>query len=234
MYYQLYMQINELCFLFGIYAAASNVSWLIPTNILMKKTFAKFVSAAVVVWALVQSTQAAPIAGTIGFTGRVQLDSGSSSTANSVVGWVNPTVNGASGDFTSLVGSAVVIKSPWNFNTAASTPGITDFWKVGGFSFELTSSSITAQGGAAGTSGFVNVSGIGIVRSANFSDTTIVWNFSTQDPKIVGQNGNPDTFTFSVSQVTAGQLSVPDGALTVTLLGFALTGVGLFRKKLNA
>lgn len=179
----------------------------------------------VIALALVQGLQANSIVGTIGFTGRVALDKGTASTASKVVAWVNPKVNGTSGDFSSLVdGTAVAIFSPWNF-ASGSVPG---FWTCGAFTFDLQSSSITSQGGVAGISGFVNVSGIGVVHAAGFDDTTIIWNFSSQDPKIIG---NPDSFTFSVSQVS---VSVPDGASTMMLLGVALSTAGFLRRKLVA
>lgn len=196
----------------------------------MKNTFIKFAGAVAVLIALVQSLQATQISGTIGFTGRVALNTGSASTAKQVVGWVNPTVNGASGDFLPYVntgtattlGSSVTIFSPWSFNSGA----IAAFWKVGGFTFDLTSSKIEAQGGIAGLTGFVNVSGIGTISGNGFNVTSIIWNFSSQDPAIIG---NPDSFTFSASHVT-----VPDGASTIALLGLALTSAGLLRKKLAA
>ena len=191
----------------------------------MKNKFIKFAGVAVVALACVQAVSAAPIVGTIGFTGRVALDTSTASTASQVVAWVNPKVNGTSGDFSTLAdGTAVSIVSPWNFASGA----ISSFWTCGAFTFDLTMSSITGQGGVAGISGYVNVSGIGVVHAAGYDDTTIIWNFSSQDPQIIG---NPNSFTFSVSQVS---VSVPDAASTLVLMGMALTGVGLLRKKLAA
>jgi hypothetical protein len=191
----------------------------------MKIMFTKYIAAAVLATALVQCVQANSIVGTIGFTGRVALDTGTASTASRVVQWVSPKVNGTSGDFTSLAdGTAVNIFSPWNFVTGST---VTSFWTCGAFTFDLTSSSVTSQGGVAGISGYVNVSGFGIVRSAGYDDTYIIWNFSSQDPRIIG---NPDSFTFSVSQTS--QPRVPDAASTLALLGLALSGAGLLRKKL--
>ncbi len=180
---------------------------------------------AAIALAFVQVLSAAPIIGSIGFTGRVALDTGTASTASKVVAWVNPKVNGTSGDFSVLAdGTAVSIFSPWNFTSGS----IANFWTCGAFTFDLTVSSITGQGGIAGINGYVNVSGIGVVRADGFEDTTIIWNFTSQDPKIIG---NPDSFTFSVSQVS---VSVPDAASTLALLGLTCIGVGLMRRKLSA
>ena len=68
----------------------------------MKNKFIKFAGVAVVALACVQAVSAAPIVGTIGFTGRVALDTSTASTASQVVAWVNPKVNGTSGDFSTL------------------------------------------------------------------------------------------------------------------------------------
>lgn len=202
----------------------------------MKNILAKFAAVTVVVLGLVPVGQTAQISGTIGFTGRVVLDTGTASTASQVVAWVAPTVNGTSGNFSVLNnGLAVSIFSPWNFVSGAinpSTTGGAHFWSVGGFNFDLISSSILSQGGVAGTTGYVNVTGNGTVSGNNFQTTAIIWNFSTQDPKIIG---NPDTFTFSVSQVaTPTTPRVPDGGITLVALGLALTGTTLIRKKIAA
>lgn len=190
----------------------------------MKNTFLKYATLVAVALASIQSLHATPIVGTIGFTGRVALDTGSTATASKVVAWVNPKVNGTSGDFSSLAdGTAVSIKSPWNFASGS----ITKFWTCGAFTFDLTSSKIISQGGIIGISGFVNVSGVGVVHNVGFDDTIIIWNFSSQDPRIIG---SPDSFTFSVSQVT----TVPDGAVTIALLGLALTSASLLRRQFAA
>jgi hypothetical protein len=189
----------------------------------MKYSFLKTVSLAAVAFALAQSVQATPITGTIGFTGRVVLDTDSASTATQVISWVNPTVNGTSGSFSSVAtGTAATITQPWSFTTGS----MPSFWSAGGFTFNLAYSSITSQGGNAGTTGYVNVSGIGSVSGNGYDATSIIWNFSTQDPRIAS---NPDSFTFSASNI-----AVPDGASTIALLGFALTGASMLRRKLAA
>jgi hypothetical protein len=189
----------------------------------MKNTFLKLSLVAVVI-ALAQSLQANPmITGTIGFTGRVTLNASSASTATQVSTWINPAVNGTSGSFTSVAnGTGATITQPWLFNSGA----IGGFWSVGGFTFDLGSSSITSQGGTAGTSGYVNVSGIGLVSGNGYQATTMIWNFSTQDPIIAT---GPDSFTFSASNI-----ATPDGGSTMMLLGLALTGAGMVRRKLSA
>jgi hypothetical protein len=192
---------------------------LTKTNQINMKNMFKFVGVAAVVLALSQTLQAVPITGTIGFTGRVSLDTTSAGTATEVVNWVNPSVNGTSGAFTVASGS-VNFASPWFFNTPATSP-INTFWTVGGFTFKLLSSWITTQG-----SGGVLVNGTGIVTGNGYDATTLGWSFTCQDPAVTS---NPSTFTFSASAA-----SVPDGGATVMLLGIALSGMALLRRKLTA
>jgi hypothetical protein len=184
----------------------------------MKNMF-KFAGVAALVLALSQTLQAVPITGAIGFTGRVSLDTTSAGTATEVVNWVNPAVNGTTGSFTTVANATSVnFASPWFFTT---TSPINTFWTVGGFTFQLLSSWITYQGG-----GSVIVNGTGIVSGNGYTATTLGWSFTTQDPAVTS---NPSTFTFSASSN-----SVPDGGATVMLLGIALSGVALLRRKLTA
>jgi hypothetical protein len=195
----------------------------------MKTTIFKFIGVMAVGLSLAQAVQASQMSGTIGFTGRVVLNTGTASTASQVIAWLSPTVNGTSGDFGSVAnGTSVnmINATPWSFVSGS----VTAFWQVGGFSFDLIGSSVLSQGGVAGTTGFVNVTGTGTVSGNGFDPTTIIWNFSTQDPAI---RGNPDSFTFSMSHV-ATPTRVPDGGLTVAAFALALTGTALLRKKLAA
>lgn len=100
----------------------------------------------------------------------------------------------------------------WNFNTATTTP-INHFWMVGAFSFELEYSHIVSQG-----NGSVDVSGWGWVSAAGFDTTEMSWNFSSP---------GTGSWTFSASSAT------PDGGATVILLGIALSGIALLKKKLT-
>ena len=188
----------------------------------MKKMI-KFGGLAAVVLALAQTVQAAFITGNIGFTGRVTYDTGSAGTATQVASWITPTVNGTSGDFTTVAnGTAVAFVAPWSF---ASGP-VAGFWSVGGYTFDLIASSVTSQGGTPGLTGFVVVNGTGTVSGNGFQTTALNWSFSSQDP---GVTSNPITFTFS-----AAGTSVPDGGATAALLGLALSGAALLKRKLMA
>jgi len=195
----------------------------------MKKMI-KLAGIAAVALVLVQSVQAIPISGAIGITGAVQFNTSSAGNASSVTTWVNPTVNLTSGAFNiiPLNSSVTFYNAIWNFVT--TSPTLPFFWTVSngtsGFQFILNSSSITAQG-----PGFVVVNGTGTITAtganpSGYTATVLGWSFTSQDPAVTH---NPDQWTFSASAN-----SVPDGGATVMLLGIALSGVALLRKKLTA
>ena len=99
-----------------------------------------------------QQAQADPITGTITFGGSVNMN-GNANTATMVTGWHgfggvgNPLVVDADGDFLAngvMPGvSTGTFATPWSFNSGA----VANFWSVGGFTFNLTASSIFSQGG---------------------------------------------------------------------------------------
>jgi hypothetical protein len=195
----------------------------------MKKMI-KLAGVAAVALVLVQSVQAIPVTGAIGFTGAVQFNTSSAGTAAAVTTWVNPMVTLDSGSFSiiPLTTAATFSAAVWNFVT--TSPTLPFFWTVSngtsGFQFVLNSSGITAQG-----PGFVVVNGTGTVTATGanplgYTATTLSWSFTSQDP---ASTHNPDQWTFSASAN-----SVPDGGATVMLLGIALSGVALLRKKLTA
>jgi hypothetical protein len=186
---------------------------------------------AAVALALTQTLQATSITGNVGFTGSVTYDTSSAGNATEVTSWINPQVSPSlpTGTFAGLVlpGQAVTFTAgTWSFNDAIT---INPFWMVDGFTFELLSSHIVAHGVTTpGTDGYVIVSGTGMVSGNGFTSTAMTWSFTSQDP-VAGNN--PDSWSFSAS---ANSVGVPDGGATVMLLGIALSGVALLRKKLTA
>jgi hypothetical protein len=189
---------------------------------LSKTILAVLVTAIVTCGLLSQHAQAVSIKGNITFTGTASLNTNSANTATTVTGWHGfgsgglPQVADHDGDFNGFVtdGDAVTIVFPWAFNSGA----VPNFWSVDGFVFNLTSSSIIAQG-----SGSVTVAGTGTISGHGFDQTSGTWNFTTQNPSANSR------FSFSA----AGAAGVPDGGAGVALLGIALTGVEVLRRKLK-
>src|SRR6266480_3791418 len=110
-----------------------------------------------------QQAQATPINGTIQFAGSVAFNTHSLATATRVVTWFDVFNNAGfsnvaadDGDFAGIApGTQATMGQPWIFNPSTPTPGL---WNVGGFTFDLTNSSIDTQ-----NSGALTISGTGIV-----------------------------------------------------------------------
>jgi len=178
----------------------------------------------------VTQVHAVPIAGNIGFTGQLTLNSSSPATATAVTSWINTAVNGDSGVFgTGLFAIALntpVLMTPltWNFTTTTPIP---NFWSVGGFTFELLSSFVLKQGATPGVNGFVDINGTGIVSGNGYDPTVMSYNLTTSDPFA---GSGPTTWTFQASGTSTGP-NVADGSSTAMLLGLALTSVAWMKRK---
>ena len=153
-------------------------------------------------------TQAAGITGNITFTGTVSLDTPSAGTATMVTpAWTGlglgglPQVQNADGDLGTFAtpGDAVTFHAPWSFTSLAAIPS---FWSVDGFTFDLTSSSITNQ-----TSGAVSVDAVGTISGNSFDPTPGAFHFTTQDPSAA------EKFSFSAAvtavEMVSGELISP-------------------------
>jgi len=186
---------------------------------------------AVVFLTFIQTIQAVPITGAIGFAGNANLNTDTAATATTVVAWsgattANPVVHSDSGVIAGLIplGTQIVFSAPWNFTVSSQ---INPFWFVQGtpgINFELLNSTFVR--GVLGGTPYVAISGIGTLNASGYDATT--WNFSVtfQDPSTVP---SANTFTFSASQA-----NVPDGGTTVMLLGAALSGTALLKRLLMA
>jgi hypothetical protein len=172
-----------------------------------------------------QQAQAALVQGNINFAGSVRYDTQSLATATRVNTWFDVFHNagfsnvtgGATGDFAVIApGTQAAMAQPWIFNPSTATPGL---WSVGGFTFDLSSSTIENQ-----TATDLTISGIGIVSGNGFDPTPMNWMFTSQN----AGGRNMQEFSFS-----ANSNSVPDGGSALALLGIALTGIEALRRKLN-
>lgn len=173
---------------------------------------------------------AVPVTGAINFAGNVNLNNSSAGNSTMVTGWHglgtggNPQVQGSSGSFATFAppGTTATFFAPWSFNSGP----IPAFWTAGGFTFNLISSIMESQGFGPGGLGFVTAGGTGMISGNGFTPTSGTWSFSTQDPGTPGTGGL--TFSFS-----AGTNALPEGGTTLALLGIALIGVELVRRKMT-
>jgi hypothetical protein len=185
----------------------------------MKKHMIKLVSIAALAFAASSIASAAMINGALTIAGGATLNTDSVNTATGVVTWVDPTVFSRDGDFEGYVsaGDDVSMVAPWTFDSVAE---VSSFWTVGGFSFDLTSSSVFLQ-----SEGDLIVKGTGWISGNGFEATAGVWNFTSQNPSANG------VFSFSASTAARPTTSVPDGGATVALIGSVLLGLGSIARR---
>jgi len=163
------------------------------------------------------SAQAVPITGMLNIAGQANFNTNSLLTASSAT-FINPHVEGPNtGSFAGLVFPTPVVMASYTFDPSTMTNGL---WSVGGFTFNLLSSTVEQR-----TAEFLSVSGTGIITGpAGFDPTPGIWAFTSQNAG--GQPGM--SFSFSANS-HAG--AVPDGGMTLALLGAGLMGLAAFRAK---
>jgi hypothetical protein len=170
------------------------------------------------------TTQAVPITGSIQFVGTATMNASQTafiSFGNPIGGGLGPWVQGGSqtGGYAGIAGGTTAIWTPFTFNPPAAS--VTPLWMltVGTttYSFDATSMSVTHPNATT-----VNISGTGIAHITGFADTLGTWT--------VTATGSGVDFTFGATTGPGG--NVADGGTTVLLLGAALSGVALLRRKL--
>ena len=182
----------------------------------MKKTIITILGVAAIAVALTQSARAVPITGNIGISGAVFLNSSSAQTATEAVGWENTVVNGRSGSFLPIANdTAVAMASPWFFNSG----NLNNFWVVGGFTFNLITSSIYSQDAL-----FLNVVLAGTVTGNGYDATAFNGTLQLANPPANGLTKFTSRLSFN---------AVPDGGNTVLMLGVACIGMYLIKRKLG-
>lgn len=183
---------------------------------LSKKLLTLLAATFVVTLLVAPQTQATEITGAITFAGGATFDTNSLATATQVTSWSNTRVVSSDGDFGGIApNTSVSMATPWIFNPSTATPG---FWSVGGFTFDLSGSTVVEQ-----DSHFLLITGVGTITGNGFDPTAGSWSFSTQAP------GSKGIFSFSASSE-----AVPESGMTLTLLGTALLGLELMRRKLHS
>jgi hypothetical protein len=167
-----------------------------------------------------QQAQATPINGMINLGGSAHFDTNDLATATRVNTWINTHVEaGGTGDFAGIpINTPVAMNAPWIFNPSTPRTGL---WSVAGFTFDLLTSTVLVQNSTA-----LVITGTGIVSGNGFDPTNADWSFS-----VTSSAGHTRmNFSFQASGNAAG---VPDGGSTVALLGIALTGIEVLRRRLR-
>jgi hypothetical protein len=187
----------------------------------------KLIAALALAGGLVTAAQATPITGFIQFAGSVTFDTQSLATATRVNTWFDVFGNagfsnvtaGSTGIFGGIAGGTqATMATPYIFNPSTPTPAL---WSVGGFTFDLLSSTILSQ-----TAKDLTIEGTGLVSGNGITPTNMTWMFTTQN----ASGHNQAMFSFSANSSTTG--AVPDSGAAISLLGIGLIGLELARRKL--
>jgi len=173
------------------------------------------------------SLQAIPISGTIQFVGTATMNASQTafvSFGNPIGGGSGPWVQAGSqsGDYAAVAGGTTASWTPFTFNPPAAS--VTPLWMftIGTTTYSFDAISMTVTHPNATT---VNISGSGIAHITGLADTLGNWT--------VTATGSGVDFTFGAF-TGSGPGGVADGGTTVLLLGTALSGVALLRKKMVA
>jgi predicted secreted protein len=183
-----------------------------------------------------QHAQATTINGTITFNGTLTAQILSGGTIDGI-NWGPPanTVSTVDGDYSSVpIGTSTTFTNfQWNSSTLAITsPSITPFvewtFTIGSTIYDfildtpLTTGTITHTKVGGKNVWSVNVVGSGTAQITGFEDTVGVFT--------VSGTGNAAHLSFDASGIADGD-PVPDGGSAVALLGIALTGLEILRRK---
>ena len=177
------------------------------------------------VFGVVTSLHAIPITGSISIgTAGGGLDwTGDTTDVNTItkiISFGNAEVTARTGSFTSVAnGTPVTMGQPLDFVTPVI---VNPLWTAGPFTFTLAPPiGISRINNADPIPDTLRLSGMGTIAAAGFDSTVGGWTWS-------GELNGVSTFTFSSTTIPG----VPDGGTTVALLGAALSGLGLLRRKL--
>lgn len=174
--------------------------------------------------AFTASVQATLITGTVRMSGDVTLDTQSLATATGASLFSAVTVVGSpTGSYVGTAGQSVTWKAfSWNPSTAP----VGELWKFSylgnDYTFDLGSITSVSQ-----SVDSLLITGVGTVNITGgaFEATPANWTFQITDSS--GGTGGSFVFGFSDSNT-----AIPDGGTTAMLLGSALSGLALLRKKL--
>jgi hypothetical protein len=170
--------------------------------------------------AFAATVQAIPVTGGISFAGAYTVNTGDINTGTAFTSFSAVQATGESGSFVGItplntVGS--ITMTPFSYSPFSA---VLPLWKVtlnASDFFNLTSLTLVDHS----VTDALTLKGTGTVNLVGFDPTVGTWTFTA--------NQGGGTFSFSASNST-----IPDGGTTLLLLGSALSGLGLIRRKLAA
>lgn len=183
-----------------------------PTKTLLAALAVAFLACA----AFSPQAQAVMISGGISLGGTYTTDTGNINTADAFTSFSGVFVVSGAGDYSGVPGGTGVSMNPFTFDPFGGpvVPLWTFMFAGSTYSFDLTSASIVTQGGNS-----LVLEGAGDLMITGFDTTPGSWVFTA--------NQGGGSFSFSSSNA-----AVPEGGSALALLGIALLGVEVLRRKL--
>lgn len=178
--------------------------------------------------AFVNQASAISIDGQIKMSGETVLN-GPLASATAFTSFSNVKVGPANstGTYSGVTLGTAVTYTPFTFKPALVPSPVTPLWTFTDagvtYSFELDTVTVMLQNNR-----FLNLFGTGTATATGYDATPGVWTFS------IDTTSNPTGFNFNfISTTEATPPGVPDGGLTMALLGFALVGVEGLRRRFS-
>jgi hypothetical protein len=187
----------------------------------MKSNILKYMACAAVTLGLAATVQAVPITGGISMAGDYTVNTGNLNTATAFSSFSDVMVTSVAGSY---LGAGITMNTPGSVTMSTFTfnpfpgGGVIPLWitTMGTLAqFDLTSLTSRIQTG----NDALELRGTGILKLTGFDNTPGSWIFTA--------NQGGGTFSFSSSNA-----AIPDGGVTAILLGAALSGLALIRRKL--
>jgi hypothetical protein len=187
----------------------------------MKKSFLPLVGTLTAALMATSMSFALPITGSLDFSGGAKLDGTTLDNATKVLSWSSVNVTnlgvtvGSTLDTTINPGDAVSMPNAWTFNA-----GVNNLWTVGGFTFDLGTSTVIFQ-----DVDFLSIKGAGVLSGNGYDPTPGTWFFTSQ-----GRGIGEGNFSFSAT-TRAETASVPDAGASGLLFGSALAGLAWAKRR---
>ena len=183
----------------------------------MKKILSTLAGASLLAFVLVTQAVATPITGSIAFNGAPNFNILPIGSATGIISYdsASVAVGQQTGIYTAVPDMTPVVFSPFAFSPA--TQAVNPLWSFSslGSTYSFSTTSMVAMYNSALK--IWNIGGSGILRATGYDDTVGEWNFSA------GQIGQ----SFYFGSAAAATSTVPEGGLTVLMLGLGLGLIGL-------
>ena len=191
----------------------------------MKRCISRAVLTASAIMGLAMTSQAVMIDGSVSFSGTFTVDNADLNLASEFLTFVDVTVDTPTGDYAPVGQNyGPVTFTPFSFDGSEILPFQLWTFSMAGVTYSFNSTSLVKD---YASKNLLSVEGSGTAYMTGKDPTPGNWYFSAN------RAGLKPNVTFSFSS-SSDAFPVPDGGLTVTLLGLAMAGLGIVRRVVRA